>query len=546
LIQLDVIAGPNKGASFRPEEASFIVGRGATNRIILLDSKVSARHSQIESRGERYILRDLSSTNGTFVNGKSVTQAALKPGDRVRMGQTILKVVSIYLGSVSQANVRIRDERETRPAPVKARVRKQDPPPVIEKPGSDTSMPTLVEAYRNLLAMYKVSSIIRSNAELDKLLSEVLEQIFHSFKAERGLVMLLDDETGELVPHAFRSRSGDPDEAEMTISRTIVKQVVDKQESILTSDATLDERFSAGESVVQQGIRSAMCAPVSTNNRVLGIIYIDCRAEANTFKKADLELLTAIGNEAGIAVENGMLRDANIKSERLAAMGQTVAGLSHYIKNVLSCMQAGSEMVDRALRNENIDSMRKGWGIVQRNERKISELVMDMLNYSTAREPVRVVSDLNNIICDLTDTVQPQADALGVKIDLQLSDDLRTVEVDATGIERCLLNLLTNAIDAVTGCEAPCVTVRTEEQDGAAVIQVIDNGPGIPEETLPRIFDVFMSTKGNQGTGLGLAVVKKIVHEHAGEIAADNTPDGGAQFTIKLPFDPSDMSQAGE
>ncbi len=540
MIQLDVISGPNKGASFRPEEASFIVGRGPTNRIILLDNKVSARHAQIENRGERYLLRDLNSTNGTFVNGKSVTQAVLKPGDRVRLGQTILKVISIYVGPVSRANVRIREERETRPAPVKARVRKQDPPPVIEKPGNDTSMPTLVEAYRNLLAMYKVSSIIRSSVELDKMLDQVLEQIFHNLKAERGLVMLIDDESGELVPRAFRSRSEDDGTAEMTISRSIIHQVVEKQEALLTSDATLDERFSSNESIVQQDIRSAMCAPVSTRSRVLGIIYVDCLTQSNTFKKADLELLTAIGNEAGIAVENGMLREANIKSERLAAMGQTVAGLSHYIKNVLSCMQAGSEMVERALRHENVESVRKGWGVVQRNERKIAELVMDMLNYSTARQPVRAASDLNNILRDLVETVQPQADTLGVTLDLQLDEKLPTVEVDASGIQRCLLNLLTNAMDAVRGVEAPKITLTTEQRDGLAVMGVADNGPGIPEAVLPRIFDVFMSTKGNQGTGLGLAVVKKIVHEHAGEISAANRPEGGAQFTIQLPFKPTD------
>ncbi len=347
---MDVTSGPNTGASFRAEEPSFIIGRGRTNRVILRDEKISAHHAQVDCREDKYIIRDLGSTNGTFVNGKAITVASLKAGDEVRIGQTVLKITSIYVGQVKRPDkVSISDAGPARAAPVQARVSHETSPPVLDHPAEQTALPELADAYRRLLAMYKVSSIIRSSLDLDKLLDEVLAQVFRNFRAERGLIMLVDDESGELVPAVFRSRSEDPGAAEMTISRTIVSQVVEKQEAILTSDATLDDRFKAGQSIIQQDIRSVMCAPLSTKNRVLGIIYVDCRSEAGTFKKADLELLTAIGNEAGIAVENRMLRDANIKAERLAAVGQTVADLSHYIKNVLSCMQAGSDIVTRAL-----------------------------------------------------------------------------------------------------------------------------------------------------------------------------------------------------
>ena len=543
MIQLDVMSGPDIGASFKVDEPSFIIGRGRTNRVILLDNKISARHAQIDRHGQAYRLRDLNSTNSTFVNERTVTEAELSEGDEIRIGQTILGVAKITAAEIpSPASVSISDADRIGPASVHERVRKTTEAPVLEQPPEDSTMPSLVEAYRNLLAMYKVSGIIRNNADIDLLLRDVLEQIFRNFRAERGLIMLINDETGELEPTAFLSRSDDPGDADMSISRTIVNEVIEKQEAILTSDATLDERFNPAASIAQQNIRSAMCVPLSTRERALGIIYVDCRSDAVTFKKADLELLTAIGNEAGVAVENRILHEANLKAERLAAVGQTVTGLSHYIKNVLSCMEAGSEIVSRGLDEGDIESARKGWDIVGRNERKISELVLDMLNYSTERTPVRSSCDLNNVIQDIAEGLGLAAGAANIRLELALDSELPQVMADPTGMHRCVLNLLTNALDAVEGRDGAHVTVSTGRDGERAVVCVRDNGSGISNDVLPRIFDVFVSTKGERGTGLGLAVVKKIINEHAGEISVTSEPGQGAEFKIILPITPSSSS----
>jgi len=542
VIQINVIAGPSKGASFKPDEASFIIGRGRTNRIILLDNKVSARHAQIDCRGGEYVLRDLDSTNGTFVNGQAVQDVALKVGDEVRVGQTTLRVMAVSGGPPAQSAMVSIADADAEPAPVQVRFKREDRPlPEPSQLAQDVSAPGVVDAYRNLLAMYNVAGIIRSNADVDRMLDEVLDQIFRNIRAERAVVMVFDDETGELASRAFRSRTERPDEEEMVISRTIVNEVIDRQETVLTGDATLDERFNPAQSIVQQHIRSAMCAPLSAKNRALGIIYVDCRTEAGTFKKSDLELLTAIANEAGVAVENRILRDANLKAERLAAVGQTVAGLSHYIKNVLTCMEAGSEMVSMALTDGDLDAVRRGWGIVGRNERKISELVLDMLSYSTERRPARTACRLNDVAADVADMVKPAADAAAVGLVLELDPDLPDVRADAHGMHRCVLNLLTNALDAVEGREGASVRVSTGRDADRAVIAVADNGEGVPDELKSRIFDVFLTTKGERGTGLGLAVVKKIVNEHGGEISVARSAEGGAEFKISLPLDQTEI-----
>lgn len=542
MLKLDIIQGPDAGATFKPEETSFIIGRGRTNRIILLDSKVSSRHSQIECRGGQYLVRDLDSTNGTFVNEQPVREQALVLGDQIRVGQSVIRVSMIELAKPAQAGKVTLSDGDGQIAPVHIRI-EPDQHPRLEMPPAEATLPVLVEAYRNLLAMYKVSGIIRKNPDIEKLLHDVLSQIFKNVRAERGTIMLIDD-NGDLLQKAFRALKEDPAEREMHISKTIVKQVIEQCDAIMTSDATIDERFKKVESVQAQHIRSAMCVPVSAKGRVLGIIYVDTRNEAGMFSKADLELLTAIGNEAGIAVENRMLREANIKAERLAAVGQTVAGLSHYIKNVLQCMSAGSDVVNRGIEDGNIESVRKGWGIVRRNEERISELVLDMLNYSSEKIPMKTMCSLNDIVDEAVETIALTAKGKGIGISKKLDPNLPKVPVDKLGIYRSLLNLLTNSLDALEGLEGGTIRLATSREGSQAIVTVSDNGPGIPEQNRAKIFDIFFTTKGEKGTGFGLAVVRKIMREHLGEIILEDTPNGGASFKIMLPIQPTEIRQS--
>jgi len=533
VIDLLIIGGSDKGASFRVEEPSFLVGRARTNRVVLRDPKASARHARIDRRGRRYVARDLSSTNGTFVNGRAVQEVELAEGDELRVGGTVFRVRGLAFAAARAAGrVRLSDAA----APVAARIARDGAAAAPAEAVEEADLPALVAAYRNLLVMYRVSSVLRSTADLDVLLDEVLALVFDHIRAERGAALLIDDETGELVPRASRAKPGEPEE-EMAVSRTIVDEVMEKREAILTGDAILDERFGPADSVAEQRIRSAMCAPVSTRSRALGVLYVDCRSEAGRFTKADLELLTAIGNETGIAVENRLLHEANLEAERLAAVGRAVAGLSHYVKNVLTGLTAGSEIVDRALGRADVDAARKGWDIVRQNERRMSVLVLNMLSYSAERAAAREPCDVNRVVTQVAEELRPTADARGVRLGLDLATGLAPVPADPTGLHRCVLNLVVNALDAAEGREDARVRARTAQEANCVVIEVADNGPGVPEDARERVFDAFVTTKGERGTGLGLAVVKKIVTEHAGEVSVTSAPAGGAEFRLAWPMD---------
>jgi PAS domain S-box-containing protein len=228
------------------------------------------------------------------------------------------------------------------------------------------------------------------------------------------------------------------------------------------------------------------------------------------------------------------------QAERMAAIGQTVAGLAHYIKNILNGLKGGAYVINSAMRKNDTELIGSGWRMVEKNIDQITNIVMDMLVYSKERKPQHQEVDPNALVMDVLELMKDRAEVSGVSLVHDLDSELGTVSVERTGIHRCLLNLVSNAIDACTleGIMEGkgVVTVKTDKPAGWAVrFQVIDNGTGIAEETKEKLFTGFFSTKGYKGTGLGLPVTQKIVKEHGGELSYESEEGEGTNFTLLLP-----------
>ncbi len=234
------------------------------------------------------------------------------------------------------------------------------------------------------------------------------------------------------------------------------------------------------------------------------------------------------------------LRKEKEQAQRMAAIGRTVAGLAHYIKNILNGLRGGAYVIDSAMSKQDVDLMKKGWNMVERNIEPISNIVMDMLIYSSEREPHYEWIDPNEVVREVLELMEARAGLSGVVFVPELDEKLQKVPMDKTAIHRCLLNLVSNAIDACTleGIVEGngVVTVRTDQPDGWGVrFTVMDNGTGIDEKIQGRLFKDFYTTKGYKGTGLGLPVTKKIVKEHRGELAFETEQGKGTTFTLLLP-----------
>jgi signal transduction histidine kinase len=298
-----------------------------------------------------------------------------------------------------------------------------------------------------------------------------------------------------------------------------------------------DQRFLKGKSVHDMAIRSAICVPIKGREKNLGVLHIDSSVKNYSYTPDQLRLLTAIGLQTGLAIEIARLYQESVRQERLAATGQTVASLSHSIKNILQGMRGGADVVDMGIKNTDINQIQMGWSILQRNLDKVQALTMNMLAYSKPRSPNYELTNIPYVLNECLELLVAAAKDKKVTLLTEINKDQPPVPADADGLHQAVLNLLGNAIDAVESGRG-VITLKSDVDPVAhlAVIEVQDNGVGIKPDDLQRIFQPFYSTKGQKGTGLGLAVTKKIVEEHGGRIEAVSKLGSGTTFRITIPL----------
>jgi HD-GYP domain-containing protein (c-di-GMP phosphodiesterase class II) len=291
------------------ENQMLTVGRAAGCDLKLEDEGVSRRHCSIERREGVVRLKDLGSANGTFVNEDRVETAALRAGDRVRLGHT-------WLECREPAAAR----REGRPtlswtgdgSTGETVVRRRIDPQRLEwltAPPAQPDLDVLRRAQRHLTAVQQVSELLAGARDVETLQDAIVATIAEVTSADRA-VLILRPQEGEgdaLDLAAAKVAPGVAAESELAVSRTVVGDVLEHGISTLSRDAARDERYREGESVIRQRIRSVMCVPVRTMETILGALYVDHRSAAGAFDEADLELLAAIGNQAGIALHRARL-----------------------------------------------------------------------------------------------------------------------------------------------------------------------------------------------------------------------------------------------
>jgi signal transduction histidine kinase len=229
-----------------------------------------------------------------------------------------------------------------------------------------------------------------------------------------------------------------------------------------------------------------------------------------------------------------------VEAERLAAVGQTVAGLAHAIKNITAGLTGGMYVLEKGIDLENRSYLSQGWQMIKGNVQKIKGMAVDLLNYAKEREPEVQLCDPNGPAREVYDLMLSRAAEMGVALKIAPAQSLPDAWFDREGIHRVLLNLVSNAIDACTDISCASKTcevfLRTLKPQGWAVeYQVTDNGCGMDEETRKKIFQIFFSTKGSRGTGLGLMIAKKIVDEHGGVIDLSSEQGSGTVFRVRLP-----------
>jgi signal transduction histidine kinase/HAMP domain-containing protein len=288
---------------------------------------------------------------------------------------------------------------------------------------------------------------------------------------------------------------------------------------------------------------SAVAYPLERHGRRLGLLLTPAHDESLSSdgrpSAANPEVVQAFRTHLAIALELSELQRERIRQERLAAIGETVAGLSHCLKNTLNGLRAGAYIVGSGMQKEEAETIGRGWKILRDGIRSIESLSLDLLYYAGEHIPQREPVSPNEIVEEVADLLRESAASQGVELRTELDQRVEKVRLDRVGIYRVILNLAANAVDAcVESGTGKTITLRSTCGPEEVILAVEDNGIGMTEFTKRRIFERFFTTKSAKGTGLGLAVVKKIIDEHGGTIEVESVPGRGSTFSIRIPREP--------
>jgi adenylate cyclase len=281
---------------------SNVLGRSTTATVRLADREVSRKHSQIDLEGDKFVLRDLGSSNGTFLNGKRILEpSTLEDGDEVVIGTSKMEF-RLTRGPPRPKNAEIvhtgtAGELEGVVARTSA---KANFVPVEQI--HDVNQ--LKRDYERLRVGHEFSTYVRLERDLNELLTRILQIAFDLIPCDNGVVLLRDPNSQDLVIQAMRQRK--PGQGKVLVSDTLLAQVQLTKEGVLTSDAIADARFQASHSIIALGVRSAMAVPLlsSSGDEVKGIMFLDSRERIAAFTTKDLEVLSAIAAQASVALEN--------------------------------------------------------------------------------------------------------------------------------------------------------------------------------------------------------------------------------------------------
>ncbi len=430
-----------------------------------------------------------------------------------------------------------------------------------EPEGRKPEASALSRAYSKFSIVNKVSRDLTLINDLSVLLEEVVNLVMPVLRADRILIMLLEHDTGKLIPRITRSRKGQKELTVGDISSSVLDEVMNTESALFVRDTGLSEKFSAKASIISHGIKSALCVPLKVKERTLGLMYLDALGPRASFKDEDLSLLISLANQIAVCIENARLfselkakQELLVQSEKMAAVGVLASGIAHEIKNPLGIIIQAIDCLERELAAGKTDQAAV-LEMIREATARADKIVRGVLNFSRTNPQELTAHDINNLIQVSLDLVARELREKEIRVERELAAGLPQACVDSNQIEQVLVNLIINAVQALPVGGSLFLRTYTKElrelRDGIGrkaedffkigdqlvVCEIEDNGPGVSPEHMKRVFDPFYTTRApGEGTGLGLAISRSIIDNHRGLINMKSDLGKGSKITISLPI----------
>ncbi|MCH2182360.1 MAG: FHA domain-containing protein [Mariniblastus sp.] len=538
-----VVKGPQKGRAFDLPVGIVTVGREQTNSVQIPDPEVSRRHAELHFQDDSFVIVDLGSANGVFVNNVRVKKKLLSAGDQVKIGGTTLVLHdqdTSPAGNLSSSDVMMLEPGwETN----------QDSSPSETLLGFSVSPETvdwIAQAKSNLQMMCETAMATSLHTEMDLLIERLMDLVFSWITADRACFILKDENQDQWVVRSIRQRAEQRDgSGEFYVFPAVLDYVLEKEEGIFSANQKNDPRLVVGPGDVEVEARAVMCVPIRGRSEITGVIYVDCDGDKedsasdsnpSVFSPDQLKMLLAIGHQAAVAIENTGYYSMMLQRERNIAVGEVMESLSHYIKNVMQSINGGTHLIECGLKEKEYELVEQGWQMVQRNQECLSGLVMDMLAHSKPQAANLSPGDLHQLLGSTMRWLERRADHCNVKLDWDLVGESPSLHFDYALLERALQNIVLTAINTCREGGVVSLSLEDDLESGQVVVRIRNTGSDMPAEEFDSMFDPLSVNENSNLMGIAMAVSEKSIKAHLGSVEVSREAGSGVVFDVRLPL----------
>jgi signal transduction histidine kinase len=542
------MVSPSNPIALPPKRAT--IGRSAHNTIIIDAATVSRRHAVMITRKGNYYVKDMESQNGTFINDSKITISRVDHHDRITFGNQSFLFLKKSDEGVPPATDRMIDANST------IALDKDEIEPgcflaytaetarlglfsqTEKAAGEEKSTNPFEKGHHHLALLYRLSERIRATQKPKEILADGLSLILEAIPpAERAVIMLRSGRGGTLEVAAIQDRTSPVGDTNIQISQTLLDWVLTEKMALMTQNVAGDIRLKASESIQVSQLAAIICVPMIVAGKVIGIVYVDSGNMVEQMTQEDVAFTAAVAHELALTIVNIRLQQSAIRNERMAAIGLTVSNLSHNIKNLTMLNQNAIELMKMHLDRIGDEKTNTCWKIIHHGFQRINKLSVELLAYTSEKELSPVASDINRAILANTDYFEQSLKKNGIQVNLALSDENPRCMIDEQQLQDALLNIVVNAVDAIGNRPDGKIRISTAVEDNRRlVIAVQDNGCGIDPQQKQKIFDLFYTTKGTNGSGLGLPMVVKFIESSGGKLLVTSEPGVGSTFKMVFPL----------